>query len=163
MLEKPTCHHPYSNVVASPKQLLGYLKAGCEIKQVGQNENPLLIRPQFPKYYLVAPNLQWEYELEPAHVKALETLELISVVCSVSSAEGDCWMSKADFSIPAINVFPEFICDCGWQGDSNDLKENGSLTHADTWFECPSCSGSVLNMVRAQDSVAHNQDSAQLG
>lgn len=160
MLVIPECR-PYSNTVASPKQLLGYLKAGCEIKQVGQNEQPLRTKP---KYYLIAPNLQWEFELDSEHVKALETLELIAVDCSVASSEGCYWMSKADFAIPDIKTFPELSCECGWQGDSSQLKENGSLTHADTWYECPVCSGDVLSMKRLHGSViTPNHERAPLG
>lgn len=109
----------WQNTVAYPKQLLAYLKAGCEIKQVGENRRYLNDGKPDPKYYLIAPNLQWEFELEPRHVQALETLELISVDC----CGGNYWISKENFNIPAIKKIPEFTCGCGWQGESEDLKE----------------------------------------
>lgn len=39
-----------------------------------------------------------------------------------------------------------FSCDCGWQGASEELKENSSLIHADAWYECPKCSCDASNM-----------------
>lgn len=134
MLQKPECR-PYTNTVSSPKQILAYLKQGCEIKQVGQSPRFLNDGKPLPKYYLLAPNLQWEFELDPKHVQALETLELITVDC----CGGNYWLSKASLNIPAIQNVHQLTCHCGWQGDSHELKNNSSLTHADSWWECPGC------------------------
>lgn len=87
---------PFSKYVASPKQLMAYLKLGCEVKQVGQNHIPGT--NDHPLYYLIAPDLQWEVELLPKHVQALEALELIEVDCSVDNY----WISKQSFEIPKV-------------------------------------------------------------
>ena len=134
MLQKPECR-PYTNTVASPKQILAYLKQGCEIKQVGQNRRFINDCTPMPKYFLIAPNLQWEFELDSKHVQALETLELIQVDC----CGGNYWLSKASLDIPKIEHVPQLSCDCGWRGDTHELKHNLSLTHADSWWECPGC------------------------
>lgn len=143
MLKKPDCH-PYTNTVASPKQILAYIKQGCEIKQVGDNPRFLNDSKPIPKYYLLAPNQQWEYELEPKHVQALETLELITVDC----CGGNYWVSKASLDIPKIENVPQLLCSCKWQGDSHELKHKTSVTHADSWFECPQCGEESAKLTR---------------
>lgn len=91
----------WKNTVAHPKDLLAYLNLGCEIKQVGADKRYL--SDADPIYYLIAPNMQWEFQLEARHVQALEALQLIRVY----SGDGYCWISKADFNIPVINKLPE--------------------------------------------------------
>lgn len=133
MLKKPECR-PWTNTVASPKQILSYLKQGCEIKQIGDNPRISDGKP-LPKYYLLSPHQQWEFELDREHVLALEKLELITVDC----CGGNYWISKANFSCPVIENVPQFCCECGWKGDSHELKRHVSVIHADSWYGCPDC------------------------
>lgn len=81
----------------SPKLILAYLKAGCEIKQIGHDRR--FFSDKVPEYWLIAPGLAWEIRLLEHHVKALETLDLICL----DSGSGNAWyFSKADFSIPSL-------------------------------------------------------------
>ena len=91
-LEKPRTKYGY---IELPKEILSYLKAGCQIKQIGQNKRCNFDRT--PEYWLINP-MTWEVRLHESHVRALETLELITV----DSGTGGSWFSKANFSIPKL-------------------------------------------------------------
>jgi hypothetical protein len=41
--------------------------------------------------------------------------------------------------VDGVNVHDgcHFCKKCGWIG--KELKKNGCVTHADTWYECPNC------------------------
>ncbi|WP_305910560.1 hypothetical protein Q9L42_020595 (plasmid) [Methylomarinum sp. Ch1-1] len=93
-LAKPNTKYGY---IESPKEIIAYLKAGCEIKQIGFNKTH--IEGPTPAYWLKPPGvLTWEVRLHEVHVRALETLELITV----DSGDGKCWFSRADFSVPSL-------------------------------------------------------------
>ncbi|WP_196161778.1 hypothetical protein [Reinekea sp. G2M2-21] len=78
-----------------PKLVLAYLKAGCEIEQIGRD---LTFYGKQPTYSLKPPGQLWECSLKPEIVVALETLKLIEV----DSGNGTTYWSKADFSLPEI-------------------------------------------------------------
>ncbi len=92
ILKQPATKYGY---IESPKDILAYLKSGCEIKQIRRDK-------RFPddlvEYWLVAPGMSWQYRLHEVHVKALETLELVIV----DSGNGNTWFSRANFSIPSV-------------------------------------------------------------
>lgn len=93
-LTRPETKYGY---IESPKEILAYLKARCEIKQIGRNKQ--CIDGKTPEYWLIAPAMAWEIRLHEIHVRAMETLELINV----DSGDGTSWFSRANFSIPNIS------------------------------------------------------------
>jgi hypothetical protein len=92
-LKKPKTKYGY---IESPKYIISYLKAGCEIRQTGKDR--LSFDDRTPEYSLVSPGMAWVVRLHEIHVRALETLELIIV----DSCGGGVWYSRANFSIPSI-------------------------------------------------------------
>lgn len=91
-LKPPATKYGY---IESPKAILAYLKAGCEIRQIGRDRR---CSDDITEYWIVAPGMAWEARLHEVHVKALETLELVRV----DSCSGNTWFSRENFSIPTI-------------------------------------------------------------
>lgn len=95
LMPKPSCR-AYTDEIESPKELLAYLKMGCELKQIGCNALPGDKRQ--PIYRLTAPFQQWEVGVASCHAVALETLGLVEVDC----CGGNYWISKGNFELPVI-------------------------------------------------------------
>ena len=56
-LKQPVTKYGY---IESPKDLFAYLKAGCEIKQIGRDRTTL--EGRYPEYWLIAPGLIWKLD-----------------------------------------------------------------------------------------------------
>lgn len=82
--------------LSDPKALIAYLKAGCEIRQVGFDGKPG--SSHFPEHFLLAPNAVWQVRVKADHVNALETLGLLQI----DSQRETEWLSRLNVSLPTL-------------------------------------------------------------